>query len=301
MQIDGREIGRGLSPYVIAEIASEHCGSLEKCRDLMDAARWAGADAVKLQLYDPVRLAEARGGAAKILADGPWAGRTLVELYAEAHTPRDWFEELFAYARELGITVFSSVFHIEDIPFLEAMGCPAYKIASFELTDCDLIRACSETGKPVILSTGMAADWEISEATCATYAAASDGRLVPRCDLAILHCVSAYPCSLADANLQRITHLLRNSAVPVGLSDHTLGNTAPIVATALGASIIEKHITLSRAIGGPDKRHSLEPHDFKSMVLAVERAHLALGTGKPSSAEETYRSLRRTKEPAHAA
>lgn len=293
MQIDGRSIERGQSPYVIAEIASEHCGSLAMAKELIENAHWANAHAVKVQLYDPLKLAEARGGADKILPSGPWSGRTLLDLYTEAHTPREWFPTLFHHAREVGITIFTSVFHPEDVAFLESLDCPAYKIASFEITDGDLIKACARTGKPVILSTGMASDVEISAALWSTY----DDAAVPMCETALLHCVSAYPCSLADANLQRITRLLRNSLSPVGLSDHTLGDTATVVATALGASIIEKHLTLSRFCGGPDRKHSLEPHEFKAMVRAVEDAYTAINGARPE-AEDLYRSLRRTREAA---
>lgn len=289
MIIDGRKIGQGNAPYVIAEVASEHCGSLEKAFALVDAADDAGAGAVKFQLYDPTRLAGSRGGARKTLASGPWAGRTLLDLYTEAHTPSEWFPDLFAYAKEIGITLFSSVFDGEGVEYLEKLGCPAYKISSFEVTDCDLVREAASTSKPLIISTGMASDDEIRLAWLASRQAPS---------VAFLHCISAYPAPIGAANLRRIVEIGMGydgseMAWKVGLSDHTLGHIAPVVATALGASIIEKHITLDRNNGGPDAQHSLEPAEFKVMVDAVKDAYASLGNGQPSDAEAPYRSLRR--------
>ena len=293
MQIDGRQIGPGHPPYVIAELSGEHKGSLYRALDLIKAAKEAGADAAKLQLYDPIALAEARGGRHKFLESGLWKGRTLGDLYQEAHTPKEWFPELFAYAREIGITLFSSVFDEEGVDFLKALGCPAYKVASFEIGDLALIRKAASTGKPLIISTGMASEDNVDEALAASAPVS----------VALLHCVSAYPCAVADANLRQVAWLwgrrdevyCPSDARPsvVGLSDHTLGTTAAIVAIALGASIIEKHITLSRNDGGPDAAFSLEPAEFTKLVQDVKDAYASLGNGERPASEAPYRDLRR--------
>jgi sialic acid synthase SpsE len=285
VNIDGRSIGSGNAPWVCAEMSGEHQGEINNAFALIHAAKDAGADAVKAQLYHPIRLAEARGGVHKVLKDGLWKGWTLKHLYQMAHTPKTWFPDLFAYAKDIGITLFSSVFDEEGVDYLESLGCPAYKIASFELTDLVLIRKAASTGKPVILSTGMADGRDIWAALgeCAVTSAA------------ILHCVSAYPCRIGDANIERIKDLQYHFGDDrvIGLSDHTLGSIAPVVATALGASIIEKHITLDRKNGGPDAPFSLEPHEFKQMVQDVKDAYASLGTGE-RPASEIYRDLRRT-------
>jgi N-acetylneuraminate synthase len=284
MQIDGKQIGPGHPPYIVGEVSGEHRGDLLRCMTLISAAKKAGADSAKLQLYDPVKLAEARGGRNKVLTDGLWKGRTLGDLYQEAHTPREWFPELFAYAKDIGITLFSSVFDEEGVDYLESLGCPAYKIASFELTDLALIRKAASTGKPVIISTGMGSESEI--------VAAMNAASYPH--LALLHCVSSYPCKIEDARLGRLRGFgARYNFDCMGISDHTLGSVAPVVATALGASIIEKHITLDRKNGGPDAPFSLEPHEFKQMVQDVKDAYASLGTGERPASEEIYRELRR--------
>lgn len=285
MKIGSREIGPGNPPYVCAEMSGEHRGRFDLACDLIKAAKAAGADAIKAQLFDPAKLAAARGGADKVLTEGLWKGRSLGELYRETHTPREWFPDLFDYAREVGITLFSSVFDEEGVDFLETLDCPAYKISSFELTDVGLIRKAASTGKSIIMSTGMADEGDIVHALACT--------MCTRSKCALLHCVSAYPCQLTDANLMRLAGFRRFFTGVTGLSDHTLGTTAAIVATALGASIIEKHITLSRADGGPDAPFSLEPHEFKKLVQDVKDAYASLGTGKRPDSEAPYRSLRR--------
>jgi sialic acid synthase SpsE len=282
MQIDGKQIGPGNPPWVCAEISGEHKGNYSRCCELIAMAKEAGASAVKAQLYDPVRLAEARGGRDKVLTEGLWKGRTLGNLYQEAHTPREWFPRLFSAAKQIGITLFSSVFDEEGVEYLESLGCPAYKVSSFELTELALIRKAASTGKPVIISTGMA-DWNDVR-----QAASTGGP-----NAAMLHCVSAYPCRIEDLGLSRMAQLTVATEV-FGLSDHTLGSVAPVVATALGASIIEKHITLDRNNGGPDAPFSLEPHEFAKMVQDVKDAYASLGTGDRPASEEIYRDLRRT-------
>lgn len=280
MNIAGRQIGSWHPPFVVAEVAGEHRQSMERLTMLCYAAKAAGADAIKLQLYDPDRLAAARGGADKVLTDGLWKGWSLGDLYRAAHTPREWFEVL--PIGQFGIPIFASVFHEEDVEFLDALGMPAFKISSFELTDLALIRKAASTGKPVIISTGMA-DWD-------------DVRQAARAggpNAAMLHCVSAYPCRVEDLGIRRMPQLTVATEV-FGLSDHTLGSVAPIVATALGASIIEKHITLDRKNGGPDAPFSLEPHEFRQMVQDVKDAYASLGNGERPASEEIYRDLRRT-------
>lgn len=290
MRIAGREIGPGHSPYVVAEVSANHGGMLGPAMHLIRVAAESGADAVKVQLYDPAKLAASRGGADKILTDGPWKGRALLDLYTEGHTPRGWFEAMFEYARKRNITLFASVFDEDGVEFLEQFDCPAYKIASFELTNLPLIRMAASTGKPVILSTGMAS---------------FEDDIVPALDeigddsrTAILHCVSSYPCKPEQANLKRIAWLAHNTesehsiyGLPIGFSDHTLGPECAIASVALGASIIEKHITLDRNDGGLDASFSMEPAEFKSMVKAIRNVHLALQPPKGDS-EAIYRGLR---------
>jgi sialic acid synthase SpsE len=286
MQINGRDIGPGYQPYIVAEISGEHKGDGNRALDLIDAAQKAGADAAKLQLFDPVKLSIARGGKYNVLADGLWKGRTLIDLYTETFTPRSWFPGLFEFAERRGITLFSSVFDEGGVDFLESLNCPAYKISSFEVTNLPLIRKAASTGKPVIISTGMAASHEIWSANDVMVDANNPS-------YAFLHCISAYPCPIADADLQRMLRLPNARTGVVGLSDHTLGTTAAIVAVAIGASIIEKHITLDRNNGGPDAAFSLEPLEFTKLVQGVRDAHASLGTGyqRPQS-ESIYRDLR---------
>lgn len=284
MNIAGREIGPGHQPYVIAEISGEHKGSCTRLQMLIAAAQDAGADAVKLQAFDPDKLAASRGGASKTLTSGPWAGMTLGEIYKATHTPRGFLDLGIQYGKTKGIPVFASAFSEDDVEFLERMGCPAYKIASFELTNLPLIRKVAKTEKPVILSAGMATDREI-------WAALANVRSPEYTyDTAILHCVSAYPCPPEAANLGRITSLLKDISY-VGFSDHTLGSECAIAAVALGASIIEKHITLDRNDGGLDASFSMEPAEFKAMVTAIRNVHAALQPPK-GDGEAIYRELR---------
>ena len=265
--IDGRPIGPGRRPYLIAEMSGNHNGDLNRALALIDAAKAAGADAVKLQTYTADTITIAHDGPGFRLDGGLWAGRTLHDLYREAHTPWEWHGPLFAHARALGLTIFSSPFDESAIELLEGLDAPAFKIASFELIDLPLIRRAARSGKPLIVSTGLATLGEIGEAV---EAAGS----VP---LALLHCVSGYPAPPEDCNLRTIPHLAAAFDVTVGLSDHTAGVAVPVAATALGATVIEKHFTLSRAEGGVDSAFSLEPAEFKAMAEAVRAAWVALG------------------------
>ncbi|KAA0684096.1 pseudaminic acid synthase [Roseomonas genomospecies 6] len=265
--INGRPIGPGHPPYIIAEMSGNHRGDLNRALALVDAAREAGADAVKLQTYTADTLTIDHDGPGFLLEGGLWKGRTLHDLYREAHTPWEWHGPLFERARAIGLTVFSSPFDDTAVELLERLDAPAFKIASFELNDLPLIRRAARSGKPLILSTGLATLGEIAEAV----EAAGDAPLV------LLHCVSGYPTPPEDCNLHTIPHLAQAFGVDVGLSDHTHGVAVPVAAAALGAVVIEKHFTLSRADGGVDSAFSLEPAEFKAMAESVRTAWAALG------------------------
>ena len=271
--IAGRPIGPGRPPYVIAEMSGNHNGSLDRALKIIEAAYQAGADAVKLQTYRADTITIDHDGP-EFTVDHPlWKGRTLYDLYEEAHTPWDWHETLFARGRELGITVFSSPFDDTAIALLQSLDAPAYKIASSEIVDPHLIRAAAATGKPLILSTGMATFDEITAAVDAAH----DGGCR---DLALLHCVAGYPTPYGEAHLANIHELQKAFPCLIGLSDHTLGTAAPIAATALGATIIEKHLTLSRDDGGVDSAFSLEPDELRLLVDETRNMQAAIGEPK---------------------
>jgi len=270
MQIAGRKIGAQFSPYVIAEMSANHNGNIENAYRIIEAAKVAGADAVKMQTYRPDTITLDCDGPEFQIKGGLWDGRTLYELYEEAHTPWEWHAPLFDHARKVGITIFSSPFDRTAIDLLEDLGAPAYKIASFEAVDLPLIRYAASTGKPMIISTGMADADEIAEAV----AAARDGGCK---ELALLHCVSGYPAPPEDYNLRVIPDMMSRFGLIVGLSDHTLDNTTAIASVALGGSIIEKHFTLDRSGGGPDDSFSLEPDEMKALCAGAATAWRALG------------------------
>jgi N-acetylneuraminate synthase len=255
---------------VIAEVSANHNGNLHAALALIDVAAEQGASAVKIQTYraDTITLKSNRPEFQ--ITEGLWAGQSLYDLYEQAHTPWDWHPALFAHARARGITMFSSPFDVTAIDLLEDLGAPAYKIASFEAVDLPLIRYAASTGKPMIVSTGMADDVEIAEAV----QAARDGGCR---QLALLHCVSGYPAPAADYNLRTLSDMMTRFGCVTGLSDHTLDSTTAIAAIALGASIVEKHITLDRNGGGPDDSFSLEPDDLGALVTATRTAWDALG------------------------
>lgn len=290
MRIAGREIGPGHRTYIIAELSANHTQSFDRAVELIKAAQEAGADAVKLQTYTPDTITMASQKEYFRISGGTlWDGRTLYDLYRDAYTPWEWQPELKAVAEELGITLFSTPFDPTAVEFLEAMEVPAYKIASFELVDLPLIRLVAQTGKPLIMSTGMATLGEIEEAVNAAREAGAR-------DIALLRTNSAYPAPPAEMHLRTIPHLAQTFGVPAGLSDHTLELAVPVTAVALGATIIEKHLTLSRALGGPDSAFSLEPHEFRAMVEAVRIAEQALGEVRygPTPHEESSRIFRRS-------
>jgi N-acetylneuraminate synthase len=268
--INGRKIGFQYSPYVIAELSANHNGSIDVALSIMAEAKKAGADSVKIQTYRPDTITLDSEREDFRIRGGLWDGRTLYNLYEEAHTPWDWHAPLFDHARKLDITIFSSPFDTTAIDLLEDLGAPAYKIASFEAVDLPLIRYAAATGKPMIISTGMADEEEIAEAI----EAAREGGCR---ELAILHCVSGYPAPPEDYNLRTIPDMMERFGLVTGLSDHTLDNTTAIAAVALGASIIEKHFTLDRNSGGPDDSFSLEPAEMAALCTGSRTAWEALG------------------------
>ena len=272
LNIAGRIIAKDQPVYVIAEISANHNQSYDEAVRLIHAAKRAGADAVKLQTYTPDTITIDCNNEHFLIGKGTlWAGRRLYDLYAEAYTPWEWHAGLFEEAKKLGIDIFSTAFDPEAVDFLEGLSVPVHKIASFEIVDIPLIEKMASTGKPLIISTGMATLGEIDEAVQAARAAGAK-------QIALLKCTSAYPAPAEEMNLRTIPHLAEAFDVSVGLSDHTLGIEVPVVAVSLGASIIEKHFTLSRAQSGPDSAFSLEPHEFTAMVDAIRTAEKALGT-----------------------
>jgi pseudaminic acid synthase len=271
MKIGTHDIGNGAPAYIIAEMSANHGQSFDQAAQIVRAAKEAGADAVKLQTYTPDTITINCANEYFQIGKGTiWEGKNLYQLYGEAYTPWDWQPKLKTLADGLGLDCFSSPFDFSAVEFLEKMNVPAYKIASFELVDLPLIRKVAATGKPTIMSTGMASLAEIDEAVRAFRDAGGK-------ELALLKCTSAYPSPAEEMNLRTIPHLAEAFDVPAGLSDHTLGIAAPVTAVAIGACIIEKHFTLSRAAGGPDAAFSLEPSEFKAMVEAVRTAEKALG------------------------
>lgn len=288
LTIAGRKIGPAYPPYVICELSANHNGSLDTALAMIDAAKATGADAVKLQTYRPDTITLNSTAPEFTIEGGLWAGRTLYDLYEEAHLPWEWHAPLFERARKVGITIFSSPFDSTAVDLLEDLNAPAYKIASFEAVDLPLIRYAASTGKPLIISTGMADAEEIAEAI----EAARDGGCT---ELAILHCVSGYPAPADQYNLHTITDMIERFGLVTGLSDHTLDNTTAIASVAMGASIIEKHFTLDRSGGGPDDSFSLEPKDFAALCRGAKTAWSAMGKvdyGRKSSEHENTKFRR---------
>ena len=279
IKIAGREIDAKASPYLIAEMSANHNGNIETAFRIIEQAKLCGADAIKIQTYTADTITLKSDKLDFQITDGLWAGRTLHELYEQAHTPWEWHAPLFEHARKQGVTIFSSPFDTTAVDLLEDLNTPAYKVASFEAVDLSLIKYIAATGKPMIISTGLADAEEIGEAI----AAARDGGCK---QLAILHCVSGYPAPASDYNLRTIPDMIERFGLVTGLSDHTLDNTTAIASVAMGASIIEKHFTLDRSAGGPDDSFSLEPSDLAALCRDVRTAWHALGKvdyGKKSS------------------
>lgn len=271
LNINTRHIGADFAPYVIAEMSANHNGKIETAFKIIEAAKASGADAVKLQTYKPETITLNCHSEEFMIRGGLWDNRNLFDLYREAHMPWEWHQPLFEHAKKVGITIFSSPFDATAVDLLEDLNAPAYKIASFEAVDLPLIRYVAQTGKPMIISTGMASIVEIQEAIDTAKSAGCT-------QLAILHCVSGYPAPASDYNLRTIADMRERFGVVTGLSDHTLDNTTAISSIAMGASIIEKHFTLDRRGGGPDDSFSLEPSDMAELCKGVHTAWQALGT-----------------------
>jgi len=286
IQIGNRSIGEGFSTYVIAEVSANHNRDFTQAVRIVEAAKKAGADAIKLQTYTPDTITiQSSKEYFRVSGGTLWDGKTLYDLYGEAYTPWDWQPKLKQVANDLGMDLFSSAFDETAVEFLEQMGVPAHKVASFELVDIPLIEKMGRTGKPLIMSTGMASIEEIEEAVSAARRAGAS-------QIALLKCTSAYPARAEDMNLRTIPELAQRFQVPAGLSDHTMGVAVPVAAVALGASMIEKHLTLSRSRPGPDSAFSLEPEEFKAMVDAVRTAEKALGNVHFGLTEKEHASRR---------
>lgn len=288
--IAGRPVGPGHPVYVIAEMSANHNRDIDAAIELVHAAKDAGADAVKVQTYTPDTITLKSDRDPFRIAGGTlWDGKVLWDLYKEAYMPWEWQPRLKEEAERLGLHFFSTPFDFTAVDFLEELEVPAYKIASFELVDLPLIRKVAATGKPLILSTGMATVSEIEEAVAVARDAGAE-------QIALLRTNSAYPAPPDEMDLRTIPHMAEMFGVPVGLSDHTLGIAVPVVAAAMGAALIEKHLTLSRSVPGPDSAFSLEPQEFKEMVEAVRTAERALGGVRygPTPKEQASRVFRRS-------
>lgn len=284
VELCGETVSMGGRPFVVAELSGNHNGDPDRAIELADRALDAGADAIKLQTYTADTLTIDCDAEYFQIKSGPWAGRTLHELYDWAHTPWDWHERIFSHVRSRGGYCFSTPFDRTALDLLEGLDCPIYKIASFEILDLELIGQVASTGKPMIISTGMSSYPEIEVALQAAWAGGCR-------NLLLLHCVSGYPTPVEEARVSSISRLAERFRVPVGLSDHTLGTVVPTVAASVGACFIEKHFTLRRSDGGPDAEFSLEPAEFATMVQSVNTAWLAAGSGsggpRPSCEKES--------------
>ncbi len=287
--INGRPIGPEYPPYIIAELSANHNGSLERALESIDTAQRSGVDAIKLQSYTADTMTIDCDKPDFMINGGLWDGYKLYDLYKWAETPYEWHQAMFAHARKRGITVFSTPFDESAVDLLESLNTPAYKIASFELLDLPLIRYVASTGKPMIMSTGMASEVEIDEAVTSAREAGCR-------DLVLLHCISSYPAPMDQANLRQIPELAERFSVIAGLSDHTLGTTVSVAAVAIGACVIEKHFTLSRADKGPDSEFSLEPTELETLCCDAKNAWLALGKAgfQRQEAEKKSKVFRRS-------
>jgi len=291
MKIGNRLVGAGQAPFVIAEMSGNHNQSLDRALAIVDAAAKAGAHALKLQTYtaDTMTIDHAEGEFYISDPNSLWKGASLYKLYQQAYTPWEWHAPLFERARQHGMEIFSTPFDESAVDFLESLNVPCYKIASFENTDVELIRKVAATGKPMIISTGMATVAELDESVRAAREAGCK-------DLILLKCTSTYPASPENTNILTIPHLKQLFRCEVGLSDHTMGVGVAVASVALGATVVEKHFTLARADGGVDSAFSLEPEELKSLVIETERAWQALGTVSygPSQAETKSLVFRRS-------
>jgi pseudaminic acid synthase len=287
--INSREISRNFPPYIIAEVSANHNGSIARAKETVLAAKNAGVDAVKIQTYTPETMTIDVDNPDFLINEGLWKGRSLYDLYSEAYTPFEWHNELFSYAKDIDVTLFSSPFDETAVDLLDSLGAPAFKIASFEVVDLPLIKYVARRKKPLLISTGMASCEEIGDAIEAAKSAGNNSIL-------LLHCISSYPAPLGETNLNMIPILQKEFNIQVGLSDHTIGNLASVLATSMGATAIEKHFTVSRSDGGVDSSFSLEPAEMKFLVNKTKEAFSALGatTFTRSSVEESNTIFRRS-------
>jgi N-acetylneuraminate synthase len=270
--IANRKIGIDNPPYIIAELSANHNGSISRAKNSIRIAKECGVDAIKIQTYNADTMTIDCNNSDFIVDGGLWHGYKLYDLYTEAHTPFEWHNELFKYARDIGVTLFSTPFDETAVDLLDKLDTPAYKIASFELTDLPLIKYVAKKKKPILMSTGMASEVEISDAI-------ETARMNGCNSLLLFHCISSYPAPIEEANLKQILNLQKTFNIPVGLSDHTLGCTAAIASVALGACAVEKHFTINRNEKGPDSNFSIEPNELKDLVTATNCTWQALGKG----------------------
>ena len=287
IKLANRQISTSSPAFIVAEMSANHCRNFDRAVELVHAAKEAGADAIKFQTYTAETMTiDCRKKWFTISGGTPWDGKTLFELYEEAFTPWDWQPKLIELAHSLELECFSTPFDSTAVDFLETLNVPVYKVASFELVDIPLIKRIAKTGKPIIISTGMASDTEISDAL----EACGDS------DVILLKCISAYPAPLDQVNLRQIPTMQKQFNTLVGLSDHTLGSDVAIAAIALGARVLEKHLTISRDIAGPDSAFSMEPNEFKSMVESIRNVEAALGqkSAGTSPAEAPSKAFRRS-------
>lgn len=289
INIDGKSIGAVQKVYIIAEMSANHLGSLKRAKNIVEAAKKAGADAIKIQTYRPDTITvDCRGAEFMATPGSPWDGMNLFELYKTAYTPWEWHKDIMDYAKEIGITCFSTPFDLSAVDFLETLDVPAYKIASYEINDIPLIKKAAETGKPIIISTGIAdiADIMLAINTCKK---AGNDKVI------LLKCVSEYPTPDEDINLRTIPNMEETFSCICGLSDHSLGDAVAISGVTLGAKVVEKHLTLSRADGGPDAVFSMEPGEFKIMVDNIHRIEKALGKPTYELTERQRKSRERSR------
>lgn len=286
MNINGFEITKKSAPYIIAEMSGNHNGNLDIALDIVKKSAESGANALKVQTHTAEGITFNSKSKDFLIDDSKslWNGQYLYDLYKSTELSKDWHKEIFNYSAQLGITCFSSPFDVESVSFLETLNAPAYKVASFESTDVLLLRAVAQTGKPVIVSTGMAAlsDMDLIVNTLEKYGCKN---------YALLKCTSAYPADISDANLKAIPLMKEIFGCPIGVSDHTIGNLVPTLSVALGATIIEKHVCLDRSLGGVDSVFSMEPDELTSLVQDVKQTWQALGNGKIAPSENEKKSL----------
>lgn len=289
IEIDGRKIGKGYAPYIIAELSANHNGVLQKALDTITEAKKRGADAIKLQTYSADTMTIDCDNEDFMIRGGLWDGYQLYKLYQEAQTPFEWHKAMFDHARNIDITCFSTPFDETAVDLLEDMNAPAYKVASFEATDLPLIKYIASTKKPMIMSTGMASFEEIEEMVATAREAGCK-------DLILLHCISSYPAPIEQSNLLTIPDMQKKLGVQIGLSDHTISNTASVVASALGATLIEKHFILDRKDKGPDSDFSIEPQELEALCKETKDAWASLGKAgyERKPAEEANLKFRRS-------